>query len=88
MHGELTDKETAERVERALDHHLADQLEILLYKKNSWYYIFLYYASIKIHTIILGGRYFRQKRLIILHDILPLLLVNFLVDLRQKKLNI
>ncbi|GBP96254.1 hypothetical protein EVAR_71318_1 [Eumeta japonica] len=34
MHGELTDKETAERVERALDHHLTDHLEILLYKKN------------------------------------------------------
>lgn len=34
MHGELTDATTAERVERALDHHLADQLEILLYKKN------------------------------------------------------
>ncbi|XP_022113232.2 potassium voltage-gated channel protein eag isoform X2 [Pieris rapae] len=34
MHGELTEKEALERVDRALDHHLADQFEILLYKKN------------------------------------------------------
>ncbi|GBP22330.1 Potassium voltage-gated channel protein eag [Eumeta japonica] len=33
MHGELTDKETAEAWS-ALDHHLTDHLEILLYKKN------------------------------------------------------
>ncbi|XP_047533890.1 potassium voltage-gated channel protein eag-like isoform X4 [Vanessa atalanta] len=34
MYGELTEKEAVERVDRALDHHLADQFEILLYKKN------------------------------------------------------
>ncbi|KAL0829490.1 hypothetical protein ABMA28_004250 [Loxostege sticticalis] len=34
MYGELTEKEAIERVDRALDHHLADQFEILLYKKN------------------------------------------------------
>lgn len=34
MYGELTEKEAMERVDRALDHHLADQFEILLYKKN------------------------------------------------------
>lgn len=34
MYGELTEKDAVERVDRALDHHLADQFEILLYKKN------------------------------------------------------
>ncbi|XP_038212885.1 potassium voltage-gated channel protein eag-like [Zerene cesonia] len=34
MYGELTEKEAVERVDRALDHHLTDQFEILLYKKN------------------------------------------------------
>lgn len=34
MYGELTEKEAVDRVDRALDHHLADQFEILLYKKN------------------------------------------------------
>ncbi|XP_050674115.1 potassium voltage-gated channel protein eag [Leptidea sinapis] len=34
MYGELTEKEATERVDRALDHHLTDQFEILLYKKN------------------------------------------------------
>ncbi|CAG9583483.1 unnamed protein product [Danaus chrysippus] len=34
MYGELTEKEAVERVDRSLDHHLADQFEILLYKKN------------------------------------------------------
>ncbi|XP_021205044.2 potassium voltage-gated channel protein eag isoform X2 [Bombyx mori] len=34
MYGELTEKEAIERIDRALDHHLADQFEILLYKKN------------------------------------------------------
>lgn len=34
MYGELTEKEAIDRVDRALDHHLADQFEILLYKKN------------------------------------------------------
>ncbi|KPJ04676.1 Potassium voltage-gated channel protein eag [Papilio xuthus] len=34
MYGELTEKEAVQRVDRALDHHLADQFEILLYKKN------------------------------------------------------
>lgn len=37
MYGELTEKEAIERVDRALDHHLADQFEILLYKKNRAY---------------------------------------------------
>ena len=37
MYGELTEKEAVERVDRALDHHLADQFEILLYKKNRTY---------------------------------------------------
>ncbi|KAF9414901.1 hypothetical protein HW555_007292, partial [Spodoptera exigua] len=31
MYGELTEKEAVERVDRALDHHLADQFEILLH---------------------------------------------------------
>ncbi|XP_026730305.1 potassium voltage-gated channel protein eag isoform X2 [Trichoplusia ni] len=34
MYGELTEKDAVERVDRSLDHHLADQFEILLYKKN------------------------------------------------------
>ncbi|CAB3240624.1 unnamed protein product [Arctia plantaginis] len=34
MYGELSEKEAIDRVDRALDHHLADQFEILLYKKN------------------------------------------------------
>lgn len=37
MYGELTEKDAVERVDRSLDHHLADQFEILLYKKNRTY---------------------------------------------------
>ena len=34
MYGELTDKTTIEAVNHALDNHIHDQFEILLYKKN------------------------------------------------------
>ena len=34
MYGELTDKTTIEALNLALDNHLQDQFEILLYKKN------------------------------------------------------
>ena len=34
MYGELTDKNTIEALNLALDNHLQDQFEILLYKKN------------------------------------------------------
>ena len=34
MYGELTDKNTIEALNQALDNHLQDQFEILLYKKN------------------------------------------------------
>lgn len=42
MFGELTDKETITRVDQALERQMHDQFEILLYKKNSKYYMFLY----------------------------------------------
>jgi len=35
MVGELTDKETVGRIDEILENHYQDQLEILLYKKNS-----------------------------------------------------
>lgn len=35
MYGELTDKETIARIDECLENQLHDQLEILLYKKNS-----------------------------------------------------
>lgn len=35
MYGELTDKETMSRVDECLEKQFHDQLEILLYKKNS-----------------------------------------------------
>ncbi|XP_044749283.1 potassium voltage-gated channel protein eag isoform X2 [Coccinella septempunctata] len=35
MYGELTDKETIDRIDQVLEHQLYDQFEILLYKKNS-----------------------------------------------------
>lgn len=35
MFGELTDKETIERIDQVLEAQLHDQFEILLYKKNS-----------------------------------------------------
>lgn len=35
MYGELTDKETMARIDECLEKQLHDQLEILLYKKNS-----------------------------------------------------
>ena len=34
MYGELTDKSTIEALNHALDNHIQDQFEILLYKKN------------------------------------------------------
>lgn len=43
MYGELTDKETVARVEYALEHQQHDQFEILLYKKNSEYFLFIFY---------------------------------------------
>lgn len=56
MYGELTEKEAVERVDRALDHHLADQFEILLYKKNRAIFIFnirheLILCSINLYTM-------------------------------------
>lgn len=39
MFGELTDKETISRIDHVLEHQLHDQFEILLYKKNSEYFI-------------------------------------------------
>ena len=44
MYGELTDKNTIEALNQALDNHLQDQFEILLYKKNrktTFYFNFL-----------------------------------------------
>jgi len=35
MYGELTDKKTIEATDEALETHLTEQFEILLYKKNS-----------------------------------------------------
>ena len=37
MVGDKTDKTTMEKLERALDNHMIDQFEILLYKKGSEY---------------------------------------------------
>lgn len=35
MYGELTDKNTIEAIDEALETHQTEQFEILLYKKNS-----------------------------------------------------
>ena len=35
MYGELTDKETITRLEQSLEQQTLDQVEILIYKKNS-----------------------------------------------------
>ena len=35
MHGELTNQATANRLQEALQKQVEDQMEILLYKKNS-----------------------------------------------------
>ncbi len=37
MYGELTDKEAMSRIDESLDNQLHEQLEVLLYKKNSTY---------------------------------------------------
>ena len=39
MYGELTDQSTIDQIDRALDEHLQDQFEILLYKKNREFHI-------------------------------------------------
>lgn len=48
MFGELTDKETINRVDHVLEHQLHDQFEILLYKKNSEYFSFITHDAEKI----------------------------------------
>ena len=47
MYGELTDKSTIEALNHALDNHIQDQFEILLYKKNRkpCYLHFFYFLS-------------------------------------------
>ena len=45
MYGELTDKNTIEALNQALDNHLQDQFEILLYKKNRKPNFLLYILS-------------------------------------------
>lgn len=42
MYGELTDKETVSRLEYTLENQQQDQFEILLYKKNSKYHLWVY----------------------------------------------
>ena len=46
MYGELTDKNTIEALNQALDNHLQDQFEILLYKKNRKPIFLLYIKAI------------------------------------------
>ena len=41
MCGEMTDKETIERVDECLESYTQDQFEILLYKKNRKSFLFL-----------------------------------------------
>lgn len=54
MYGELTDKETITRLDYTLENQLQDQFEVLLYKSNSKYQLFIYYHEQLIVTIILS----------------------------------
>jgi hypothetical protein len=50
MYGELTDKNTIEAIDEALETHQTEQFEILLYKKNSELKIrFLICNSIRVY---------------------------------------
>lgn len=49
MYGELTDKETMARIDESLEKQLHDQLEVLLYKKNSKLFVYAQLSSIKLH---------------------------------------
>ena len=40
MYGELTDKGTIKSLNDALENHMQEQFEILLYKKNSKYKVY------------------------------------------------
>ena len=40
MYGELTDKNTITGIDDALENHLTEQFEILLYKKNRKFILF------------------------------------------------
>lgn len=42
MYGEKTDAETISRLEHTLENQLQDQFEVLLYKSNSEYQLFIY----------------------------------------------
>ena len=53
MYGELTDKNTIEALNQALDSHLQDQFEILLYKKNRKPYLKLLHTVEKTKEIVL-----------------------------------
>lgn len=46
MYGELTDKETVSRLEYTLENQQQDQFEVLLYKKNSKYLLYIIFISI------------------------------------------
>lgn len=46
MYGELTDKETVSRLEYTLENQQQDQFEVLLYKKNSKYLLYVIFISI------------------------------------------
>lgn len=53
MCGEMTDKETIQRVDECLEQYTQDQFEILLYKKNRglFFYIFFVYCVAGIHFL-------------------------------------
>lgn len=65
MFGELTDKETIERIDQVLEAQLHDQFEILLYKKNSKYLRRFSYEHIHffIHIIYIIARFLLSSSL-------------------------
>ena len=63
MYGELTDKETITRLEQSLEQQTLDQVEILIYKKNSESLLSAVEASRQsVRQLDCSGGYFASRR--------------------------
>lgn len=63
MYGELTDKETVSRLEYTLENQQQDQFEILLYKKNSKYHLWVYIEKEREREREMGKQQSKAKQL-------------------------
>lgn len=52
MYGEKTNPETISRLDYTLENQLQDQFEVLLYKSNSKYQLFIYLLLVAIIIIL------------------------------------